>query len=210
MSTLTIGATSLFKSLFPESDWTRMSPADYEQVLQKLANGGTLNSRAAEFMQKSRVKLGFHEQYKSGAGWTVLHDITLAADENPTDPYTLSLISHELFHLQQSLFTRLSVFGELLAWQYQKQAYHDLTGKEIGDPGEAYPGTQQFWDQLGQLSPESRDDLLKGQALMKSVAPSYRSDCLPLYPLGREFWYFLKQGRIGEAFNVIKDLITCK
>ncbi len=210
MSTLSVSTTSLFKSLFPESDWTRLPPADYQQVLQKLTDAGTLNATVAQFMQRAKIKLGFHEQYKSGAGWTILRDITLAPGGDLANPYTLCLISHELFHLQQSVLTRLSVYGELLAWQFQIQAYHELTGKDIGDIGEAYGGTKQYWDQLAQLSANSRDDLLKAQALMKNVAPTYRSDCLPLFPLTKEFWYFLKQGKFADSFNAIKNLITCK
>jgi len=161
-------------------------------------------------MRARKIKLGFHQQYKSGAGWTVLRNITLAPGANLNDTYTLCLISHELFHLQQSIWMRLSVKGELLAWQYQKQAYHELTGKDIGDAGEAYGGTKEFWDQLALLSADSRDDLLAAQALMKKVAPTYRSDCLPLFPLNQEVGDFLKQGKFREAYQVVWNLITCK
>jgi hypothetical protein len=120
------------------------------------------------------------------------------------------LISHELYHIQQPLLARLSVQGELLAWQYQIDAYRELTGNEIGDHGQAYGGTKAFWDQIAQLSADSRDDLLKAQALMKKVAPDYRSDCLPLFPLLQEVGFYLGKGRIKDAFDVVWNLITCK
>ncbi len=210
MTTATVTASSLFKSVFPESEWTELTSTDYDEVLQKLTNAGVLNATAASFMRKARIKLGFHQQYKSGAGWTILRNITLAPSAKLSDSYTLCLISHELFHLQQSIWMRLSVQGELLAWQYQKQAYHELTGKEIGERGEAYAGTKAYWDQLALLSADSREDLLAAQELMKKVSPDYRSGCLPLFSLRREIGYFLKQGRITEAFRTVWNLITCR
>ena len=210
MSTATITASSLIKSVFPESDWTEITAADYDEVFQKLTSAGALNSAAAAFMKKAKIKLGLHQQYKSGAGWTVLRNITLAPDANLSDTYTLCLISHELFHLQQSILMRLSVRGELLAWQYQQQAYHELTGKIIGDHEAPYEGTKKHWDELALLSADSRDDLLTAQGLMKKVSPDYRSDCLPLFPLITEIQYLWKQGKFAEAFGVVWNLITCK
>jgi len=210
MSTATINATSIIKSLFPETDWTEVKPEEYELVFQMLSAAGTLNASAAQFMKQARIKLGLHQQYKSGAGWTFLRNITLAPDGKLLDPYTLCLISHEIIHLQQPLLTRLSVRGEMLAWQYQIQAYRELTGKDIGDHGQAYSGTKAYWDQIAQLSADSRDDLLKAQALMKKVAPDYRSDCLPLFPLLQEVGFYLGKGRVKDAFDVVWNLITCK
>jgi len=108
------------------------------------------------------------------------------------------------------LLARLSVRGELLAWQYQIQAYRELTGNEIGDHGQAYGGTKVHWDQIAQLSADSRDDLLAAQGLMKKVAPDYRSDCLPLFPLLQEVGFYLGKGRLKEAFDVVWNLVTCK
>ena len=210
MSTSTVTASSLLKSIFPESDWTELTAADYDEVLQKLTGAGALNATAASFMREAKIKLGFHQQYKSGAGWTVLRNVTLAPAAKLSDTYTLCLIGHELFHLQQSIWMRLSVQGELLAWQYQQKAYRELTGKDIGDHGEAYGGTKEYWDQLALLSADSRDDLLAAQALMKKVAPDYRSNCLPLFSLTEEIKYFLKQGKIAEALGVVWNLITCR
>ena len=210
MSTASLSVTSLFKLIFPESDWTEIKPEEYEQVFQALTAAGSVNASAAQFMKQARIKLGLHQQYKSGAGWTFLGNITLAPDAKVIDPYTLCLISHEVIHIQQPLLARLSVRGEMLAWQFQIKAYHELTGKEIGDHGQAYGGTKTYWDQIAQLSADSRDDLLKAQALMKKVAPDYRSDCLPLFPLLKEMEFFLGKGRIKDAFDVVWNLVTCK
>lgn len=210
MTTATVTASSLMRSIFPESDWTEVPPLDCDQICEKLKSAGALNAAAAEYLRKRRIKLGFHQQYKSGAGWTVLHNITLAPNAKLSDNYTLCLISHELFHLQQSLWMRLSVKGELLAWQYQQRAYRELTGCEIGDQGQAYSGTKEHWDGLALLNPDSRDDLLAAQKLMKKVAPDYRSDCLPLMPLTKEIAYYLGKGKFAEAFSTVMNLITCR
>jgi hypothetical protein len=210
MSTATINATSILKSLFPELDWIETKPEEYEQVFQALMAAGSMNAAAAQFMKQAKIRLGLHQQYKSGAGWTFLRNITLAPEGKLLDPYTLCLISHELFHIQQPLLARLSVRGELLAWQYQIQSYRELTGNEIGDHGQAYSGTKAHWDQIAQLSANSRDDLLKAQTLMKKVAPGYRSDCLPLFSLFEDIRYYLGKGRIKDAYNVVWNLITCK
>jgi len=210
MSTATVTASSILKSIFPESDWTELTPADYDEVFQKLTSAGALNAASASFMQHAKIRLGFHQQYKSGAGWTVLRNITLAPGAKLSDTYILCLISHELFHLQQSIWMRLSVRGELLAWQYQKQAYRELTGKDIGEHGEAYGGTKEYWDQLALLSADSRNDLIAAQGLMKKVAPDYRSDCLPLFPINKEIGDSLKQGKIIDVLSVVWNLITCR
>lgn len=210
MSTYKKMVSSLFKSIFPESDWKELTATDYEEVFQNLKKAGSLNARAASYFHDAKIKLGFHEQYKSGAGWTVLRNITLEPGAKLTDAHTLCLISHELFHLQQSIWMRLSVQGELLAWQYQKQAYRELTGRDIGDRGEAYNGTKPHWDELSQLAANLREDLRTAQLLMKKVSPDYRSDCLPLFPLNKEIRYFLKRGKLIEVFQVIWNLITCR
>jgi len=39
----------------------------------------------------------------------------------------LTLLIHEVKHLQQGIFLALSVYGELEAWQLQFRLYHALT-----------------------------------------------------------------------------------
>ena len=163
-----------------------------------------------DFIQTRRVRLGFFEQYRSGAGWTLLRNITLAPGVELDNPYAMSLIIHEAFHLRQSLLMRLSMQGELLAWQYQEQAYFELTGNQIGASGQAYGGTRKHWDKLMQLSPDSRVDLEKAQEVTRAISPNYRSHCLPLYPLHQEIGYFLRQGKFKEAYTAARNLINCK
>jgi len=100
--------------------------------------------------------------------------------------------------------------GELLAWQHQERAYFELTGRRIGGATQAYPNTRQYWDELMQLSPYSREDLVRAQELTRNIAPSYRSYCLPLYPLPGEIGYFLVRGKFKDVYSTVKKLITCK
>ena len=202
--------TSFFRAIFPETKWNKLLPDDFNLVIHRLREAGSPGAKAIELIQKKKVKLGFFKQYKSGAGWTLLRNITLAPDMDLKKPYALSLIIHETLHLEQSLLMRLSMRGELLAWQYQERAYFELTEKQIGASGQAYGGTRKHWDKLIQLSADSREDLEEAQDVTRDIAPGYRSHCLPLYPLHQEVWYYLRQGEFKEAFDAVRNLISCK
>lgn len=204
------GHTSFWGTLFPETAWKELLPDQYSQVFQRLSSAGPFGMEAAAALQKKKTRLGFHEQYKSGAAWTFLRNITLAPNGDLKHAYTMSLIIHEALHLRQSILMRLSMQGELLAWQVQERAYFELTGKRIGGAKQAYSNTRRFWNELMSLSPNSRDDLARAQELTRKIAPTYRSYCLPLYPLPREIGYCLMRGNFREAFNAVRNLITCK
>ena len=201
--------------LIPETDWKDLDLDIYEQLLERLRNTDQLGSGLIEYAKKKQQRIGFLSQANSGAGWTVLGNVTLRPEDRNKlfEPYVLSLIVHEMFHLQkQSLLMRLSMQGELAAWQYQCRTYPSLTktGAAIGSHGEAYSSkdktTNEFWEQLSRLSSESRADLEKARDLMIAIAPGYRAYRLPIYPLHRELWFHLRQGKFREAFNVIRSL----
>lgn len=111
---------------------------------------------------------------------------------------------------------RLSMQGELRAWQYQRQTYPGIArtpGNAIGSREEAYGEykvTEEFWNELAALSPESREDLEKAQDIMTKISPGYRAGCLPLFPLGDEIGYYWQQGNYRLALGVLWKLITCK
>ena len=210
MSTFKIEDAKWIDWIFPETRWEELDLPKYQEIFDILKSVETLNSEVLEYIQKKKIRIGFHKQYNAGGGWTFLKNITLTPGDNPTDPYVLSLIIHETFHLKQSIWARLSVQGELRAWQYQKQTYPQIAktkGNEIGAAHEAYGGTKVHWDKIATLSSESREDLKTAIGVMKSVAPGYRSDRLPLYPLPQEIGYFLKQGKIMDAIKVITNLM---
>jgi len=213
MSTFKVEGKKWLDGLFPEMNWEELKSEIYDEVFDKLSGIEQLGSEVVAYMREKKVRVGFHKQYKSGGGWTFLRNITLSPGDDPLNPYVLSLIIHETFHLKQSVWERLSMQGELRAWQYQKQTYPGIAkvkSSPIGSAGEAYSGTQQFWDELFTLSPDSREDLEKAQGVMTKISPGYRSGCLPLYPLGKEFKYFWGRKEYGLAFGVIWKLITCR
>ena len=213
MSTFKIEGKKFLVGIFPEWVWEELKSDLYEEVVHKLSGIEQLKSEVADYMRAKRIRIGFHKQYKSGGGWTVLRNITLSPGDDPLNPYVLSLIIHEAFHLKQSIWMRLSMQGELRAWQYQKQTYPEIAkvkGNQIGSAGEAYGGTAEHWDELSKLSAESREDLAKAQDVMTKISPGYRSGCLPLYPLGTEFKYYWGRKEYLSAFKVFWTLITCK
>jgi hypothetical protein len=207
---MSILGRSFVGRLIPEVDWQQLSSAGYDEIYKGLAAAGGPGQATADYLKHRRVKLGFGQQDESGGGWTLLHNITLAPAARLADAYTVSLIVHEVFHLRQSILLRLSVCGELLAWQYQRQAYREAAGRELGDPGAAFAGKRGLWDELAGLSADRREDLARAQQLMKTIAEGYRSECLPLYPLHKEIGHHLRQREIRESFGVIRNLFTCR
>lgn len=216
MSTFKIEGKKLLSGAFPELKWKELDLEKYDEVFKKLSNIEKLKSEVAAYIKEKKVRIGFHKQYKSGGGWTLLRNITLSPGDNPANPYVLSLIIHEVFHLRQTVWMRLSMQGELRAWQYQKETYPSIAntpGNEIGSEGEAYgvgKVTKDSWDELSKLDPDSREDLERAQEVMTEISPGYRSGCLPLYPLGKEFKYFWGRKEYVSAFGVIWKLITCR
>ena len=214
MSTFKIEGAKILEWLIPEFKWEELDTSRYERVFERLLREDPLKSEILEYTKKRRPRIGFHKQYKSGGGWTVLGNITLSPGDDPLDPYVLSLIIHETFHLQQSILTRLSMQGELRAWQCQARTYPEIAGTKgnrIGMQGEAYGRagreTGEFWMELEKLSPDSRVDLDKARDVMQKIARGYRSDALPLYPLHQEIWILLKQWKLGDAVGVVLKLI---
>jgi hypothetical protein len=210
MSTFKIEGAEWLEGLFPEWNWQELTRDAYEEVFQKIHGIQDLEDEVIKYLKDNKIRIGFHKQYKSGGGWTLLRNITLSPGDDPLSPYVLSLIIHETFHLKQSIWMRLSMQGELRAWQYQKQTYFKLTNKDIGDNGQAYAGTKIYWDEIAKLAPDLREDLIKAQQFTRKVSPDYRSECLPLFPLPQEIAFYWKQGKYAEAFKAVWNLITCK
>ena len=210
MSTFKIEGAKWLEGLFPEWNWQELAREKYDEVFQKIRAFQDLDDEVIKYIQDNKIRIGYHKQYKAGGGWTLLRNITLSPGDDPLSPYVLSLIIHETFHLKQSIWMRLSMQGELRAWQYQKATYRKITNSDIGDSGQAYAGTKVHWDAIAKLASDSRDDLIKAQELTRKVAPDYRSNCLPLFPLPQEIAFYWKQGKYTEAFKAVWNLITCR
>jgi hypothetical protein len=87
--------------------------------------------------------------------------------------------------LQQGLFTALSVYGELDAWQLEFGIYHRLKGK--------YPHPK-IAELMTLPLAYDRAVLKKAANLMQEYAgKGYRVDLLPLFPWGRELRYWISR-----------------
>ena len=199
--------------LIPETDWETLELPKFEEVTDLLSNLDELGSDIVGYLKKRKYRIGFISQANSGAGWTVLGNITLPPGERTKllKPLTLSLIVHEAYHLQgQSILMRLSMRGELLAWQYQARTYPLFSqGKAIGTLGEAYGEggpTNEHWEALLTKSADSRKDLEDARDLMIAIAPRYRAYALPIYPLHQEIGYYLRQGNFKGVIEMFRNL----
>jgi hypothetical protein len=95
----------------------------------------------------------------------------------------LSLLAHEVKHLQQGPIVSLSVYGELEAWQTGYHLYHQLSGDYPNDVIAEIMSLPLDWDRV---------ILRRVRELMQVYAgKGYRVDLLPLYPINREVRYLI-------------------
>ena len=158
-------------------------------LLESLDQMGEAGRDAAKYLRDHRTYIGFRRVRKNvGAFWTVIRTIHLNTmhyflESDPADPRVLTLMIHEVKHLQQGLITALSIYGELEAWQLQFRLYHQMTKVTVHTAIEELLSLPLGWD---------RDILRRARGLMQDYASKgYRADLLPLYPLGMELRYRL-------------------
>lgn len=165
-------------ALSNDSEWL-------EQLVSNLDEFGPEAVAALSYLRQHRTKVGLHEQ-TSGARWTISRRIELHprfAQGSPADPHSLSLVIHEVRHLQQGPWLALSVYGELDAWQLQFRFLRSVTGH--------YHVNSRHNDVLAELMSLplnwQRSVLQDARRLMQAYAGKiYRVDLLPLYPLPAE------------------------
>jgi len=161
-----------------------------ENLLTQLAQLGEEGSSAAEYLRTRRIFIGFWRVRKNiGAFWIfpgMIHfnSFYYSLKTKADNIGMLTLLIHEVRHLQQGLFLALSIYGELEAWQLQFRLYHQLTGKPI------HPAIAEM---LSLPLTYDRAALHRARDLMQAYAgKGYRADLLPLFPLGKEIQYWLK------------------
>lgn len=157
-------------------------------LLTNLESSGPEAAAAAEYLRWRHTRVSVYAQ-TTGARWTADRRIEihpryaeLAAD----DPYVISLVIHEVRHLQQGQFTALSVYGELEAWHLQFGYLKKATGIYQPDPRR-----DDLIDELMHVPlNQERSALEQARRLMQAFAgKKYRIDLLPLYPLPAEIRY---------------------
>ena len=161
-----------------------------DNVLEAVAQAGADGRVAADYIRSHGTMIGFKKARPSiGAFWTLSKRIYLNSrhysyENLPTNPQVLSLLVHEVKHLQQGPFVALSVYGELEAWQTGFRFFHYLTGKYPKDIIAEIVALELSWD---------RNILDHSRNLMQTYAgKSYRIDLLPLYPINKELSYWIK------------------
>ncbi|MBV6401690.1 MAG: hypothetical protein CNIPEHKO_01993 [Anaerolineales bacterium] len=160
-----------------------------QNFLLALEGFGEEGQIASSYLRAHRTYIGFWKVRKNvGAFWTFLgtihfNSLYYSLQTNPADPRLLTLLIHEVKHLQQGLVTALSVYGELEAWQLQFRLYHQKTNAKMHPVIEKLLSLPLGWD---------RDVLQQARVLMQEFAgKGYRVDLLPLYPLGKEIRFRL-------------------
>jgi hypothetical protein len=167
------------------------------KLFEQLANAGEDALASVRYMRERGTKVGFKQARPNvGAFWTIWGNIILnthhySYETSLTDPYFLSLIVHEVRHLQQGFIKALSVYGELDAWQVGFRTYRNVAGRYPQHPA-ALELVQLPWGW-------DRVVLQRGRQLMQDFSgKGYRIDLLPLYPLPAEVRYRLT-GRQPEG-----------
>jgi hypothetical protein len=162
-----------------------------EKLFEALINLGAPGREAVEYLRAHKTYIGFWRVRKNvGAFWTGLRTIHFnsvyySRNTNVNDVSMLTLLIHEVKHLQQGIFLALSVYGELEAWQLQFRLYHGLTNAPM------HPTIAEL---LNLPLKYDRDVMRKTVTLMQAYAgKGYRADLLPYYPLGHEIKYWLTQ-----------------
>jgi len=158
-------------------------------LIDQLDKAGPEAQSIAEFLRRRKIKVGFRKASPAvGAYWYVdgniyLNNALYSLDSPVTNPRILCLVMHEAHHLRQGIFTALSVYGELEAWQMDFRLYDRLAHVSPGGPLGELLTLQLSWD---------RAMLQHARQLMQAFAgKGYRADLLPLYPWGKEIAWFL-------------------
>lgn len=155
-------------------------------LLSTLSKSGSHGKQAVDYLNKRGGRVSFAPQ-PTGAKWTlkgmmggppdvIVNDTHQSKAKSGKDTWTLSVIAHELKHYQQGLFTALSVYGELEAWQLQIRVLRDL----------GTPPKHAALQAIEKLKLSHDPKVLRDAArLMKEFSPTYRIDLLPLNPIFR-------------------------
>jgi len=165
-----------------------------EAVAKMLMSGGPTCQHAAQYIVDNDVQIGFAEQSHSDARWTLDGRIELDPRRYSMDDMSAELLGaivHEATHLEQGLFLRLSVEGEVGGWRAEFDARAELEqagfGLSIDDP---------HWINIAinvPASPTDRD-LRYARSEMREYSPGYLIWLLPLRPEG---WLLLFSSPLG-------------
>jgi hypothetical protein len=163
-----------------------------------LENTGARGAETARYLRDYSVRIVLRQQ-SAGARWTIDRRIEIHpryAQGPGISPYGLSLVIHEVRHLQQGLCTALSVYGEMDAWRVQFGFLSELSVEVPGSESQRASIRQLLALPFGC----DRVDLSTARRLMRDYGGrAYRVDLLPLYPVRWEIAYLIT-GRVPARF----------
>ena len=166
-----------------------------DQLLIELNRCGTKGQSAVRFLNENGIHVILHDQ-PTAARWTLNGQIQLHpryALGLPSEPYPLSLVVHEVKHLQQGLFTALSVYGEVEAWQLQFSFIKTLTGRYHSNSHSDAILIELMSLEWGM----DRSVLHRASILMKAYAgKNYLINLLPLYLCRKKFNSISSENRV--------------
>jgi len=62
MSTFTIEGNKFLEGIFPEWNWDELKTEQYDDVFRILSSVGHLATEVVDYIQKKKIKIGFHKQ----------------------------------------------------------------------------------------------------------------------------------------------------
>ncbi len=171
-----------------------LSPAEWlAGLLASLPNSGPEGAAASNYIATRGVQLSLHRQ-TTGARWRPgrrieLNPVYLQTPAETT--YAISLVIHEVRHLEQGILVALSVYGELEAWHLQ----FGFLRSRLGHYHEDSDKDRLIADLMDLPTEMNRASLARARKLMREYAgPKYRVDLLPLFPLTHEIrWHFTRR-----------------
>jgi hypothetical protein len=167
-----------------------MNEAEWlERYFQKVSESSEEGAEAVRFVRENRVRVGMKRARRSvGAYWTwtksfYLNNLHYTMESALENPRAVTLFVHEVRHLQQGIWTAISIYGELDAWQYEFRLYKKLTGKSL---------KPELEELLALPLTNDRLTLKQARRLMTKFAGIwYLAWLLPLYPIHKEIIYWV-------------------
>lgn len=151
---------------------------------------------SSQYLHAHNVRFGSKKMNTAtSAIWTfgskvVLNSHYFAEGFDLSDPWLLSILAHEIRHLQQGPVLAFSVYGELDAWQLGFRLYYQKVEK---------PYPEVLAELMALPLVMERQILEEARRLMTTYAgKKYRIDLYPLFPFPKEIKYYFREKLLGQ------------
>jgi len=159
-----------------------------EKDFDKGASPSPEGKEAVDYVRAHKTHVGIKRGRKSFAAFTIfrrfyLNSVYYTYDNSIDNPNTWALFVHEVQHIKQGVFTSLSIYGEMEAWQIQFRLYKKFVNQPIN------PELEEL---LTLPLNMERANLRHARELMiKHAGKGYGANLLPLYPFPKEIVFWL-------------------